>query len=44
MAWLAEGAPLERAPGAGTAAAPLCVTRLGTSSAIPHRSEIEAIL
>lgn len=44
VAWLAEDAPLETALRAATAAASLCVTRLGTSSAIPHRGEIEALL
>lgn len=44
VAWLAEDAPLERALQAATAAASVCVTRLGTSSALAHRAEIDAVL
>ena len=44
IAWLAEGASLEQSLRAATAAASLCVTRLGTSSAIPTRTEIVAAL
>ncbi|MGN6503238.1 MAG: ribokinase [Pseudolysinimonas sp.] len=40
VAFLADGAALEDAVHAATTAASLCVTRLGTSSAIPHRQEI----
>jgi ribokinase len=40
VAWLADGASLENALRAATVAASLCVTRLGTSSAIPARDEI----
>lgn len=44
VAWLSEESSLEEALRAATVAASLCVTRLGTSSAIPHRREIDAIL
>jgi ribokinase len=40
VAWLADDAPLQDALRAATVAASLCVTRLGTSSAIPERDEI----
>jgi len=44
VAWLAEGAELLAAVRAATVAASLCVTRLGTSSSIAHRAEIDAAL
>ena len=44
VAWLAEGASLDQSLRAATVAASLCVTRLGTSSAIPARTEIVAAL
>lgn len=44
VAWLADDAALEVALRAATVAASICVTRLGTSSAIPDRAEILAAL
>lgn len=44
VAWLADDAPLEAALRAATAAASICVTRPGTSSAIASRDEIDALL
>jgi ribokinase len=41
---LVEGMPLERAARFASAAAALCVTRLGAQASIPQRAEIEALL
>lgn len=44
LAALAAGAPPEVALRRGSAAAALCVTRLGAAAAIPNRSEVDAFL
>ncbi len=44
VAWLADGASLDQSLRAATVAASLCVTRLGTSNAIPARTEIVTAL
>lgn len=44
VAWLAEGADIDTALKAATAAAAICVTRAGASPSIPTRGEIEAML
>jgi ribokinase len=44
IAWLAEGAALERALQAATVAASIAVTRPGASTSMPARAEIDALL
>ena len=44
VAWLAEGATLERALQAATVAASIAVTRPGASTSMPTRAEIDALL
>lgn len=44
VAWLAEGAALERALQAATVAASIAVTRPGASTSMPTRAEIEELL